>query len=644
MILFKEKERLLAAFLLLLACQFYCEAATFHEKDGGMEIVTDGLAKCVIVIAADAPEAVHFAAEELNHHIEKATGTVLDILEEGNQTQAGLGHIYIGNCKKTSAAGVSCDQLTPNGFVIKSIGRDLFLAGNDSDGPVLGMLHVNKTKVGSLFAVYEFLERQLQVKWLWPGELGEIVPERKTIHAGKWDFQWQPPFAHTRLRDYQGWGNEKGWSSKAASKKYFRDQSVWMRRHRFAMAISLNYPHAFEDYWERFGKSNPEFFALRPDGKREPAGPARLVQMCVSQPKLAMQVIRDWKKNRTQEEPWINGAENDRRSVDPPCHCRRCEAWDVPSEYPSLSDRYAKFWLRLQKLGRRSDPNATVIAYAYDNHNLAPVNVKLNERIIVGIVPGFYFPWTSQKRQGFRQQWQGWAKAGARLYLRPNYFLDGHNMPIFFARRFAEDFRYASDRGLFATDFDSLTGQWATQGPNLYTLGRVHSAPELSPQQILDEYYSAFGPAEKQIRQYFSYWENVSDAVTDESYDKAWKKKAIPDNPEHRFYRWAEQIFTPKVMRQGRDLLEQAKNVAANDKMAAKRVDFLDKGLRNAQLTLDTQAAYEESKRTGNKSFFDEALAELVKFRKSVDAMGIANMGCLMRKESATWDYKSYWP
>jgi hypothetical protein len=626
--------------LIILIC---CSAASANE-DVGMEIVADSEVRSVIVIAADAPEAVHFAAEELNHHIEKASGTKLRIIKEEKVTQALGGRIYIGNCKRTAAAGIACEKLPANGFVIKSVGNELFLAGNDSDGQVLGMLHVNRTKVGSLFAVYEFLEKQLQVKWLWPGELGEIVPKRTTIRTGNWDYVWQPQLVHTRLRDYSAWGDEKGWSSRETSKKYFRDQSIWMRRHRFAKAISMDYPHGFTDYWDRFGVSNPEFFALRPNGKRAPTGPARLVQMCVSEPKLATQAIEDWEKDRTAEEPWINGSENDRRSVDPPCNCVGCQRWDVPTEQKSLSDRYAKFWLRLQKLGEQTDPNATVIGYAYDIYNRAPVRAKLNDRIVVGIVPGFYFPWTTEKRRAFREQWSGWAKAGAQLYLRPNYFHDGHNMPMFFARAFAEDFRYASERGLLATDFDSLTGQWATQGPNLYALGRVHSRTDLSPEKILDEYYSAFGPAENQIRQYFSHWEAVSNAVTDESYDKAWKKKGIPDNPEHRLYRWAEQIFTPEVMRTGRELLDKAKIAAAKDELAARRVDFLDKGLRNAELTLAAQAAYERSKNSGDKIIFETALAKLVSFRRSVDALGIANMGYLMRKESATWDYSSHWP
>jgi hypothetical protein len=35
--------------------------------------------------------------------------------------------------------------------------------------------------VGTLFGVYEFLERQLRVRWLWPGKLGEAFPGKRAL-------------------------------------------------------------------------------------------------------------------------------------------------------------------------------------------------------------------------------------------------------------------------------------------------------------------------------------------------------------------------------------------------------------------------------------------------------------------------------
>jgi hypothetical protein len=48
-----------------------------------------------------------------------------------------------------------------------------------------------------------------------------------------------------------------------------------------------------------------------------------------------------------------------------------------------------------------------------------PPCTKLNERIIIRIVPALMYPWTAEKRQAFIEQWQGWSSAGARRLLRP---------------------------------------------------------------------------------------------------------------------------------------------------------------------------------------------------------------------------------
>ena len=84
-----------------------------------------------------------------------------------------------------------------------------------------------------------------------------------------------------------------------------------------------------------------------------------------------------------------------------------------------------------------------------------------------------------------KQQWDGWRNTGARMFLRTNHLLDGYCMPFVFAHQFADEFQHAMRNGMVATDFDSLTGQWAAQGPNLYTAARLHVRPEAPVDEVL---------------------------------------------------------------------------------------------------------------------------------------------------------------
>ena len=386
--------------------------------------------------------------------------------------------------------------------------------------------------------------------------------------------------------------------------------------------------------------------------------------MCVSQPAFWKQIIADWKANRTKVRRHINISENDTPGR---CVCPNCLAWDsgqqlsrvnVDTEVSmekareaferrdrqwvhhlgSLSDRYAKFFLAVQKLAQETDPNAVVMGYAYANTVDPPVATKLNERVIIGFVPSVMYPWTDAKYYRNRKQLDGWAATGAKLMYRPNYMLCGHCMPIYVAKKLGEEFSNVFQRGLTGTDFDSLSGQFGTQGPNLYVLTRLHRDGTRTVEEVLDEYYAAFGPAEAMVRKYFGHWEQISDAVTDETFVSPEAKMKSPEGGHWaKFYRIADVVFTPEVMAKGQAILSEAQKAAGEDATAQQRVAFLQKGLKNAELVLVAQVAYREYKQSGNIDVFATALKELDSYRATIDCDYVANMGFLARFENATW-------
>jgi hypothetical protein len=627
-----------------------------------VELVQNHRPVSVIVIPDQATPVVQYAARELQYHIQRATKAILPIVSEKDRPVDSRGFIYLGPCRQSLQKGINAESLAPNSFIMKTVGANLFISGKDADGDPLR----DDTNAGTLFGVYELLETSMGIHWLWPGKLGEVIPARSDLAIEDCDRTVIPKLLHTRLRTAGPYSNLTGWSSPEVAKAYLHDQSIWLRRHRFARGISLEYGHGFIHYWDRFSKTHPEYFNLLPDGRRvsDPTyfgGNKTLIAMNVSEPAFWNQIVEDWKQSRTPTKPWINCAENDTCGK---CACPKCVASDVPSPgleaifskrvelarkaflksdplwyepLGSLSDRYARFWLSVQELARKTDPQAVVLGYAYANYYKPPIATKLNDHIVVAIVPSMMFPWTDAKRQEFRSQWEGWAGTGAQLYLRPNYMLDGHGLPIYFADKLGNDFSFAYKRGMIATDFDSLTGQWATQGPNLYVLARMQIHGDWPVSRVLDEYYESFGKAAPAIREYFAYWKNISDHVTDDTL-----REVIQKDPGGgswaKFYRVAGVIFTPEVLNHGFEVLMKAKTLAEGDDPAMQRVGFLENGLRNAKLTLQVQAAYANYKKTGQIQAYRSALDQLDTFRKSVETQWIANMGFLGWAESGTWD------
>ena len=631
---------------------------------GESDIVRDGQAMMVITIPDKAVEVVRRAAWEFQYHVKESSGVTLEIVSESAEPQTKKGHIYLGACKATEQAGIVTDKLTRNGFIIRTVGTDIFLVGRDAAGP----WHVMDWPLehGTLLAVYDFLDSQMGVRWLWPGKLGEVIPKSSTICIDGLDKTVSLPLISSRYYAYQ-W--DDGWASREVHNQFKEDENLWMLRHYFSWDSRVRGIHSFEKYWDRFSESHPEYFNLLPDGTRRSdphyvaGGSPMYISMCVSEPGLWRQIVEDWKANRTERNPYLYIGENDTPGR---CCCPRCMSWDVP--YPeldipwekrleyakrdfakesdgwytnlgSLSDRYARFYSEVLKLAKQVDPDVLALGFSYANYGSPAIRAKLDKNIIVNHVGRLMYPWTREKVRRAKEDWIGWADTGASLMWRPNFMLDGHNMPVFFARKFDELFSYFYKRNMLATYFDSNTGQYSTQGPNLYVLARRQYAVDKSLDEILDEYYGAFGPAETAVREYFSHWEKVSDAVTDQDINSYAAQQEMPEGGHYgHFYVVAPVIFTPTVMAEGRAILEKAVDVAKGDNTASARVAYLQKGLKNAELTLAAQNAYRIYQTSGDASACQRAIEMLDNYRASVESDNIANMGRLHRQEGRSWD------
>jgi hypothetical protein len=215
-------------------------------------------------------------------------------------------------------------------------------------------------------------------------------------------------------------------------------------------------------------------------------------------------------------------------------------------------------------------------------------------------------------------------------------------MPIFFARKFGRVFPLFYKKSLIGTEFDSNIGQYGAQGPDFYVVARMNWAPELPVEEILSEYYAGFGPAEPQIRKYFKLWEEVSDHATDNMCSES-KVGALGAEVSgwNRFYLSANNIFTPKVMAKGNKILNDAIEVVKSQPLFLARVQFLQKGLKHAELTLATQCAYEQYEKDKNLTNFAKAVRALGDYRASIENENVANMAYLAYAENDVWSRSS---
>ncbi len=658
----------------------------FCFRLGAIDIVKNSKAYSAIIIPENALWATRLAANELQYHLKLATGVELKICFEREKPDNFPGLIYVGPCRATLSAGIAPRKPEVNWFAARTVKSDLFLCGDDQDpNPQLKTFRqrMRYSHTGSAFAVYELLERELNVRWLWPGKLGTMIKNKSDLSFQSINFFGRPKYISswfpTRLKN----SNIKGWSSSESKTRFEKETYLWLRRHRFNLANCIMPDHSYGDYWKRFGKTHPEWFNLLPNGKRQPLSgdsSGHAVTMCISNPEVIKQKIADWTnphylnwfKKKHPGLRYIVASENDSPAM---CTCKNCRAWDTPdsrfdsSKYwaegkiptrkqrfhdpdlsmrlfwytraPQVSDRYARYYLNLYNEAKKVNPDVILAAYAYNNYSPPPRKVKLNDHIQLSYVPREMYPPTEKGQKVFEADWRGWTATGAKLVLRPNLTGNGHNLPISYVKWAYDSITFANRYdNMIGIMFDSLLGEWGTQGFSYYVIARLNVDPKTPLKQIFADYCAAFGPAAAAVEKYWQYWENVSRQVDVKAFRKFEQENSIS------WKKWlpiAPLVFTPQIMREGRALLESAKAVKGLNKVQQQRLDFLETGLQNAEKTLETLKLwndYKLNKSTVNRNHFADSLKDLYAFRRKIDINCVSDVGYLYLREGWTWDKK----
>lgn len=598
---------------------------------GAVTLVEHGRPVATILTADEPSEATALAVSELNYWIKRITGTELPVVRQGQWNGKGT-VVAVGPGPFMKAKGISVAELGPEGARVVIADDYIALLGRD-DPPVESL-----TWRGTYYAVLELVQKVFGVRCIWPGELGEVFQPRQTLTAPVSNWTWETPLTVRRsLRSsypaapgaelQEKLGTIGMTVDRQAWQRLAADTDQWLRRQRMNGAVSnISFGHSFTTWWDRYGKDHPEWFAMKPDGTRPTSG-GKGTKLCVSNPELRQRIFEEWHeawKNDPAANSALRACPNDSRSY---CTCPACRAWDSPEMaaltadqiYASpdaiLSDRYAKFWSDLAARATAVDPKAVVTGYAYRSYRKPPLHEKLHPAVMVGYVGGEgFYPQESH----VRDEWQRWAAAGARLQWRPNLLHCGHSAPYVFARELGEDFKFFHAHKMVGTDFDTMMGAWGTQGPTYYVLAELHSRPEANVDDLLNEFYGAFGPAGDAVGEYFGYWERITakgPAMIEEMLRPAsltWGQW-FPG-----FIRLVPRLYAPEVLGGGEAILKRAEAAAAGDELAKARVAVLRVGLDHTRLmaaALREMELLEAKDPAGDEGRLKQARVELKAFR-----------------------------
>jgi len=159
---------------------------------GDLVVVAKGSPACSLYYEPGAPKSVRLAADEIQRVIRLATGSSLPVFTEPRPPM-----ICLGDCAAARAAGVAVEAMADESFQIVTHGHSVFIVGKDTtDGRTTRRGGLSK---GTLFGAYAFLERVVGVRWIMPGELGEIIPHHDRLVVPPMNIMEAPSFAFRQL-------------------------------------------------------------------------------------------------------------------------------------------------------------------------------------------------------------------------------------------------------------------------------------------------------------------------------------------------------------------------------------------------------------------------------------------------------------
>lgn len=576
-----------------------------------MTVVSNGEAEAVIVlpdVAGRSEETVRMesqAAGVLADFIQRMSGAKLPVVYTSDLGEVQLqgehlsaankgarSFVLIGDSALTRRLTFPVEATKPGATYIRTSGNTVLVMGGIDGTPYWG---------GAVYSAHALLE-SLGCRYLWPGQLGLVIPARRTITIPAGTTQFVPPIPQRKMRMSFGYergaqGAQKlGFNHDEWTKTYAQAGSIdphfvergfgsWEQWQKLGGDTGIVGGHIFGALWDEQGKAHPGWFALQPNGSREQHSSER-ARLCVSNFEL-IAYIADGIIAKVKADPTIKSVSlspND-GGADTFCMCNvnalgepGCTTLDSPKgrkienfrgwnrDYVSLTDRYVYFWNKIAERVVKVKPDLLFVVDAYSYYEAPPVERALHPNLVVRYI------------QATTADWDEWSRKVSKIYWRPNILHTPWQVGYLQVnRQWAADMSFAAHHGTIATDFDSILNSWATEGLNYYILARLNYNPDLNVDAIFDDYCQAgFGAASGNIRQYFKRVMALTDAQ--QAGEKAGFANMAQVVTHPRIDAFA-RIYTPQAIVELRGYLAAADTSAAADDTVLQRIAFLRVGL-----------------------------------------------------------------
>jgi hypothetical protein len=444
---------------------------------------------------------------------------------------------------------------------------------------------------GTINAIYEFMEKFLDIRWFGIHDFEIDIPKRNRIEFKETLYKYTPRFTWRSgifLNQRPGVANE--------TNKNHRRAADFVKRHRnFYSSDIMMAGHPFKNWWGLYKDSHPNIFALTNRGNRTPNNKEKNVKLCLTSDEVA-DVWVDFVNQRLEESKFSRIAVNENDGYNQGhCFCPSCQELDgvpITNRPMNTSDRHVFFANRLNKNVRRLSRQVPLLYFAYGNNRPLPVKPEsvLDSNVKVVSVANFFLRRHDNTHPSI-QEFLNWSRMTDEIYWRPNIGNPAGlswGMVAYDINKVFEDFRLVArnkGKGVF---FDFLREHWSTQGFLYYIMNKLAWDPLTPKKKLLDDYFERmYGEAASFIRSYYNRCGRLKNNLT-ENHEHTMSRFFIHTVYTDRWFNKTEKLF-----------LNALQVVAGKDSKYTERINFVYNGFKVSQKIVELRSLvslYEQDK------------------------------------------------
>jgi hypothetical protein len=445
-----------------------------------LTLATAGKSTWRIIVGASATPVERHAAAELQSHLRLIGNADLPLATDADTRQPR--EIWVGASNRWSRERENLSNAPgAEGFIIRTGIDHLLIAGEG--------------RRGTLYAVYEFLERYLDCRWYTPDV--SRVPRQERIEVGPIDLRQTPAFEYREPYAFEAM--DPDWAARNKCNGHF---PAFAAQHGGGVRYALPFVHTFNELVpvEKHFDAHPEYFS-EVKGVRV----KHETQLCLSHPEvLALSVarIREW----LAANPGVSIVSVSQNDWDNPCQCAACRA--VDAEEGNYSGSLIRFVNRIAEAIAADHPHVAIDTLAYQYTRKPPRCVRPRPNVIVRLCTiecCFSHPLETCGEKMLLKQQRGtgatlaedlaaWGRICQRVYIWDyvtnfaNYVLPFPNLGVLAAnlRLFARH----HVKGVFEQGANPPGGGGEFAGLRAWVLARLLWNPEADADALIAEYLS----------------------------------------------------------------------------------------------------------------------------------------------------------